>query len=245
MHIAIMGTGYVGLVSAACFAQAGHYVSCVDAAKICLLQHAQSRSMSRDLRRSFQAEMPASGLSSHQMRLAQFRHRKSSPWARQAVRVPVMQICPRFLPPSKAFRKPSSPVLSSSPNRLFRSARATRSKPCLASCGPISISMWLRIRNFCAPDLPSATSSGPVVIGAESDRAAAALIGLYRGVGIERARILRTDLRSGELIKYAANGFLATKIAFINEMSDLCEKVNAKICGKREKAKGTNAALAL
>src|SRR5689334_3684173 len=68
-----------------------------------------------------------------------------------------------------------------------------------------------------------------VVIGAESDRAAAALIGLYRSVGIERARILRTDVRSAELIKYAANGFLATKIAFINEMADLCEKVNARI----------------
>ncbi|HWG05011.1 MAG TPA: UDP-glucose/GDP-mannose dehydrogenase family protein, partial [Beijerinckiaceae bacterium] len=68
-----------------------------------------------------------------------------------------------------------------------------------------------------------------VVIGAGSDRAATMLAELYRSVGIERARILRTDLRSAELIKYAANGFLATKIAFINEISDLCEQVNASI----------------
>ncbi len=74
-----------------------------------------------------------------------------------------------------------------------------------------------------------------VVIGVSGDRAAAILTGLYRSVGIERDRILLTDVRSAELIKYAANGFLATKIAFINEISDLCEKVNANI---RDVARG-------
>jgi UDPglucose 6-dehydrogenase len=68
-----------------------------------------------------------------------------------------------------------------------------------------------------------------VVIGAQDDFAAARLMKLYRNVGIQRQRILVTDRRSAELIKYAANGFLATKIAFINEVADLCEKANARI----------------
>jgi UDPglucose 6-dehydrogenase len=68
-----------------------------------------------------------------------------------------------------------------------------------------------------------------VVLGVSCDRTATILTSLYRSIGIERVRILLTDLHSAELIKYAANGFLATKIAFINEISDLCEKVDASI----------------
>lgn len=48
-------------------------------------------------------------------------------------------------------------------------------------------------------------------------------------VGVEQERILLTDRRSSELIKYAANGFLATKIAYINEVAELCEKLDARI----------------
>jgi UDPglucose 6-dehydrogenase len=77
------------------------------------------------------------------------------------------------------------------------------------------------VQDFLQPD--------HVVIGAESDLAAARLTKLYRSIGIEQERILLTDRRSSELIKYAANGFLATKIAHINEMAELCEKVDARI----------------
>jgi UDPglucose 6-dehydrogenase len=67
------------------------------------------------------------------------------------------------------------------------------------------------------------------VIGAESKRAKAVLAGVYAGLGIESTRILETQRRSAELIKYAANGFLATKIAFINEIADLCENLGAHV----------------
>jgi UDPglucose 6-dehydrogenase len=68
-----------------------------------------------------------------------------------------------------------------------------------------------------------------VVIGAESRRAKAVLAGVYVTLGIEDTRILATQRRSAELIKYAANGFLATKIAFINEIADLCENLDAHV----------------
>ena len=68
-----------------------------------------------------------------------------------------------------------------------------------------------------------------VVLGVESERAEALLRELYRPLNLIEAPILVTDLESAELIKYASNAFLATKISFINEMSALCEAVGADV----------------
>ncbi len=68
-----------------------------------------------------------------------------------------------------------------------------------------------------------------VVIGVESERAEAALRALYRPLNLRETPILATNLESAELIKYASNAFLAVKISFINEMSDLCERVGADV----------------
>lgn len=68
-----------------------------------------------------------------------------------------------------------------------------------------------------------------VVLGVESERAEALLRDLYRPLNLIEAPILVTNLESAELIKYAANAFLATKISFINEMSQLCEAVGADV----------------
>ena len=68
-----------------------------------------------------------------------------------------------------------------------------------------------------------------VVVGVESAKARALLIELYRPLNLRETPILLTDLESAELIKYASNAFLATKISFINEMSGLCERVGADV----------------
>jgi len=68
-----------------------------------------------------------------------------------------------------------------------------------------------------------------VVLGVESERAEARLRELYRPLNLMEAPIHVTDLESAEIIKYAANAFLATKISFINEMSQLCEKTGADV----------------
>jgi len=68
-----------------------------------------------------------------------------------------------------------------------------------------------------------------VVIGVESERAEALLRELYRPINLIEAPIHVTNLESAELVKYASNAFLATKISFINEISDLCEKVGADV----------------
>jgi UDPglucose 6-dehydrogenase len=68
-----------------------------------------------------------------------------------------------------------------------------------------------------------------VVIGAETDRARAAMAALYRPLALREVPMVMTSLESAELSKYAANAFLATKISFINEIADLCEQVGADV----------------
>lgn len=68
-----------------------------------------------------------------------------------------------------------------------------------------------------------------VIIGVESDRAEAVLRELYQPINLIEAPIMKTDLESAELIKYASNAFLATKISFINEISMLCEAIGADV----------------
>ncbi|MBV8798913.1 MAG: UDP-glucose/GDP-mannose dehydrogenase family protein, partial [Alphaproteobacteria bacterium] len=68
-----------------------------------------------------------------------------------------------------------------------------------------------------------------VVVGAESDRAKAVMKEVYRPLYLNETPLLFTSRETSELIKYAANAFLATKITFINEIADICEKVNADV----------------
>src|SRR5262249_7159760 len=68
-----------------------------------------------------------------------------------------------------------------------------------------------------------------VVVGTDDERAKAILAEIYRPLYLNRAPIVFTGRRTAELIKYAANAFLATKITFINEIADLCERVGADV----------------
>src|SRR4030095_1827603 len=68
-----------------------------------------------------------------------------------------------------------------------------------------------------------------IVVGTEDARASKVMAELYRPLYLNRSPIVTTGRRTAELIKYAANAFLATKITFINEIADLCEKVGADV----------------
>src|SRR3546814_7432759 len=78
--------------------------------------------------------------------------------------------------------------------------------------------------DVCSSDLPDR-----VVIGIEDERARAPLEEVYRPLSLNKAPIVFTRRRTSELIKYAANAFLAMKITYINEMADLCEQVGADV----------------
>lgn len=234
MRIAVLGTGYVGLVSAACFAQAGQHVTCVDIdqAKISLLQRgkvpiyeqglhdliAKSR---RHKRLHFVSDASTVSNADIIFIAVGTPTRASDGHADLSqVYAAVEGFAPYLKAGSIVVTKSTVPVGTADLiEHLIRRVRPELEFE--VASNPEFLRAGRAVNDFLRPDR--------VVIGVESGFAAARLTTLYRSVGIENERILLTDRRSSELIKYAANGFLATKIAFINEVADLCEKVDARI----------------
>lgn len=235
MRIAVIGTGYVGLVSAACFAQAGHQVTCVDidATKISMLEKGETSIYEPGLndiladrgvrkRIAFTSDTAAAVLASEIIFIAVGTPARASDGHADLSQVfaAVESMAPALQPGAIVVTKSTVPVGTGDEiEYLVRSLQPDLDFE--VASNPEFLRAGRAVDDFIRPDR--------VVIGAESDRPASLLTRLYRSVGIERGRILLTDRRSSELIKYAANGFLATKIAFINEVANLCENVNARI----------------
>jgi UDPglucose 6-dehydrogenase len=235
MRIAVLGTGYVGLVSAACFAQGGHRVTCVDIdqAKIAMLcrgqvpiYEPQLDDLIADGRRRkrlyFVSDYAAAVTGADIVFIAVGTPTRPSDGHADLsqVHTAVEGLAPFLKADAIVVTKSTVPVgTGDTIDYLIGNIRPE------LDFGVASNPEFLRagraVHDFLQPDR--------VVIGAESDLAAARLTKLYRSIGIEQERILLTDRRSSELIKYAANGFLATKIAYINEVAELCEKVDARI----------------
>lgn len=235
MRIAVIGTGYVGLVSAACFARAGHHVSCVDidASKIALLRNGKmpiyepglaELLSDRTIRKRLVFDCDASKAvsTSEIVFLAVGTPTRASDGHADLSQVyAAIEGFSQALPPDVILATKSTVPVGTGDAIQYLLGDLRPDLHFDVASNPEFLRAGSAVDDFLQPDR--------VVIGVGSHRAATALIHLYRSVGIERARILLTDLRSAELIKYAANGFLATKIAFINEISDLCERVNASI----------------
>jgi UDPglucose 6-dehydrogenase len=234
MRLAVLGTGYVGLVSAACLAQAGHHVTCVD------IDETKIASLRRGEVPIYEPELEAV--------IASGRRRKRLHFTCDPAAVATADII--FIAvgtparPSDGHADLSQVFAAIEGLTEFLKSGAIIVTKSTVPVGTGDVIEDL-IRRSC-PDLEVEVASNPeflragravrdfllpdrVVIGAPSDIAAGRLTKLYRSVGIEQDRLLVTDRRSSELIKYAANGFLATKVAFINEVADLCEKVDARI----------------
>jgi UDPglucose 6-dehydrogenase len=234
MRLVVLGTGYVGLVSAACFAQAGQHVTCVDIDedKIALLNRGKVP--------IYEPRLEAI--------IADGRRRKRlaftcDPAAASGADIIFIAVgTPARASDGHADLSQVFAAVEGLTAFLKRGAVIAVKSTVPIGTGDIIEDM---VRDSC-PDLDLEIASNPeflragravedfvqpdrVVIGAQSETAAARLTKLYRGIGVDNERILVTDRRSSELIKYAANGFLATKIAFVNEVAELCEKVDARI----------------
>ena len=241
MRVAMIGTGYVGLVSGACFADFGHSVICVDkdASKIERLERGEIPIFEPGLD-ALVAENVAAG------RLAFTTDLKKAVPGADAVFIAVGTPSRRgdgFADLSYVYaaaeeiaaaldgytvivNKSTVPVGTGlEVEAIIRKARPD------ADFSVVSNPEFLRegaaIEDFKRPDR--------VVVGAEDERAKERMQDLYRPLFINETPIVFTNRSTSELIKYAANAFLATKITFINEMADLCEKVGANV---QEVAKG-------
>ena len=239
MRIAMIGTGYVGLVSGACFADFGHEVVCVDKdeGKIQRLLDGIMPIYEPGLDKLVEANVAAERLS-FTTDLAEAMPGADAVFI--AVGTPsrrgdghadltyvhgaaaeVAALIDRY---TVVVTKSTVPVgTGTEVERVIQEAN-----PALVPGEHFSVASnpeFLRegaaISDFKRPDR--------VVVGTQDDRAVEVMRELYRPLYINETPILFTNRATSELIKYAANAFLATKITFINEMADLCEKVGADV----------------
>jgi UDPglucose 6-dehydrogenase len=239
MRVAMIGTGYVGLVSGACFSEFGQTVACVDQdrAKIARLQGGEVPIYEPGLAALVAANMTAGRLSFTSDLRAAVRgaeavfiavgtpSRRGDGHADLSYVYAAAEEIGRALadhPSGYAVVVTKSTVPVGTGRRVAEILRRTRPQ---ASFDVASNPEFLRegsaIADFMRPDR--------VVIGTEAERARALLRQLYRPLYLIETPIVFTDIATAELIKYAANAFLATKITFINEIADLCEELGADV----------------
>ena len=235
MRVAMIGTGYVGLVSGACFADFGHVVTCVDkdASKIERLEKGEIPIFEPGLddlvaknvkegRLFFTTEAKDAIAEADAVFIA-----VGTPSRRgdghadlsyvYAAAEEIAELMDGF---TVVVTKSTVPVGTG--DEVEQIIKKTRPD---AEFAVVSNPEFLRegaaIGDFKRPDR--------VVVGTENERAKGVMEELYRPLYLNQTPILFTARRTSELIKYAANAFLAVKITFINEMADLCEKVGANV----------------
>ena len=235
MRVAMIGTGYVGLVSGACFADFGHDVTCVDkdASKVETLQSGGipiyepgldllvQRNV-REGRLHFTQELKDAVRNADAVFIAVGTpSRRGDGFADLSyVYAAAKEIAEVMDGYTVVVTKSTVPVGTG--DEVERIIRETRPD---ADFAVVSNPEFLRegaaIDDFKRPDR--------VVVGTDDERARTVMHELYRPLFLNETPIVFTSRRTSELIKYAANAFLAMKITFINEVADLCEKVGANV----------------
>ncbi|MGB7068059.1 MAG: UDP-glucose/GDP-mannose dehydrogenase family protein [Pyrinomonadaceae bacterium] len=235
MHIAVIGTGYVGLVTGACFAEFGVEVTCVDVdtAKIEKLNNGEIPIYEPGLDKIVKKNSIAGRL-----------HFTTD------IKSAVEQALVVFLAVGTPPRADGSPDMSFYQQAALEIAEAMNGYKVLVtkSTVPVGTGKWLREfvqssqkvpTNFGVASNPEFLREGAaiedfmrpdrVVIGSNEEDAIAIMKDLYRPLYLIETPIVITSLEAAELIKYAANAFLATKITFINEVANLCDAIGCDV----------------
>ncbi len=235
MRIAMIGTGYVGLVSGVCFSDFGHDVICIDKAtqKIAMLEAGEIPIYEPGLdalvaknvaagRLSFTTEIAEAVATADAVFIA-----VGTPTRRgdghadlTYVFAAAEEIAQYLQGYTVVVTKSTVPVGT---NRRVAEvvAKANPEADFDVASNPEFLREGAAIDDFMRPDR--------VVVGAETERSQSVMGDIYRPLFLRDFPIVYTDLESAEMIKYAANAFLATKITFINEIAALCEKVGADV----------------
>ncbi|TCV62972.1 UDP-glucose/GDP-mannose dehydrogenase family protein [Neorhizobium sp. S3-V5DH] len=235
MHIVMVGSGYVGLVSGACFADFGHHVTCVDKAveKIEALKKgvipifepgldALVESNVKAGRLSFTTDLKGAVAKADVVFIAVGTpSRRGDGHADLGyVYAAAGEIAEAINGFTVVVTKSTVPVGTG--DEVERIIRETNPQ---ADFAVVSNPEFLRegaaIEDFKRPDR--------IVVGLSDERARSVMTEVYRPLYLNQSPLLFTSRRTSELIKYAANGFLAMKITFINEIADLCERVGADV----------------
>jgi len=235
VRIAMIGSGYVGLVSGACFADFGHFVTCVDLnqSKIDALRNGQIPIFEPGLqelvsenaaagRLTFTVDLKAAVKDADVVFIA-----VGTPSRRgdghadlsyvYAAAASIAEAVDGF---TVVVNKSTVPVGTG--DEVERIIRATNPKAdVVVASNPEFLREGAAIDDFKHPDR--------IVVGTEDERGRAVMSEVYRPLYLNQAPIQFTDRRTAEIIKYSANAFLAMKIAFINEIADLCESAGGNV----------------
>lgn len=235
MRIVMIGAGYVGLVSGVCFSDFGHDVVCVDKApdKIEKLRRGETpiyepgleAMMAKNVaagRLTFSLDLDASVAGADAVFIA-----VGTPTRRgdghadlSYVYAAAGEIAAALTGYAVVVVKSTVPVGAN--REVLRILREQRPELGIdVASNPEFLREGAAIEDFMRPDR--------VVVGAETERAREVLRALYRPLSLRETPMLFTSLESAELVKYAANAFLAAKITFINEMAELCERVGGDV----------------
>lgn len=235
MKIAVIGTGYVGLVSGTCFSEFGHTVTCVDkdAGKIERLhqgimpiyepgldvmveRNAEAGRLffTTDLKEAME------GVEAVFIAVGTPSRRGDGHADLQYVYAAVEELADYITDFTVIVTKSTVPVGTGAEIIKRLEGKLDAGLYSVAS-NPEFLREGAAIEDFMRPDR--------VVVGVDSDRAKAVMSELYRPLFLNETPVVFTNRETSELIKYAANAFLATKISFINEMADMCEKVGADV----------------
>lgn len=235
MRITIIGAGYVGLVSGACFADFGHQVTCVDkdASKISALQRGKIPIFEPDLDRLVQNNVkngrldfatdlagPVSEADAVFIAVGTPSRRGDGHADLSYVYAATQEIAAAVSGFTVIITKSTVPVGTG--DEVERIIRDTNPSADVAvASNPEFLREGAAIRDFKFPDR--------IVVGTNDERARKVISEIYRPLYLNKAPVIFTSRRTAELTKYAANAFLATKITFINEIADLAEKVGADV----------------
>ena len=234
MRVTMIGAGYVGLVSGACFADFGHHVTCIDkdAPKVAALNRGEIPIFEPGL-----ADLVEANVREQRLRFAVDTGSVATAEAVFiAVGTPsrrgdghadlsfvydaVREIAPLLSAAVVVITKSTVPVGTGDEiERILRDKRPDADIQVVSN--PEFLREGAAIQDFKHPDR--------IVVGTDDMRARAVVAELYRPLYLNASPIFYVNRRTAELIKYAANAFLATKITFINEVADLCEQVGADV----------------
>ncbi|MBO4228257.1 UDP-glucose/GDP-mannose dehydrogenase family protein [Bradyrhizobium neotropicale] len=235
MRIAMIGTGYVGLVSGACFADFGHHVTCVDkdVEKINALRRGDipifepgldalvaANVKARRLDFTTDLKDPVADADAVFIAVGTPSRRGDGHADLSYVYAAAREIAGALKGFTVVVTKSTVPVgTGDEVERLIREANPAADVA--VASNPEFLREGAAIRDFKFPDR--------IVVGTSDERARKVLGDVYRPLSLNQAPLMYTARRTAELIKYAANAFLATKITFINEIADLSEKVGADV----------------
>jgi UDPglucose 6-dehydrogenase len=234
MRIAMIGTGYVGLVSGACFADFGHRVCCVDkdSAKIEGLDagrmpiwepglEAIVKSNAERGRLTFTTDLSSAVQDAEAVFIAVGTPARRGDGHADLTFVfdAVRELAGVIAAGTVVVTKSTVPVGTG--DRIEEILREEGASEVSVASNPEFLREGAAIADFKHPDR--------IVVGADDEHAREVLREIYRPLFLNRAPILFTGRRTAELTKYAANAFLAVKISFINEIADLCEAVDADV----------------